>query len=140
MGGRSGKVHLSDTSFMRRMNAVCTSKDELMAFNEAVNELDPVLRNFMGHAMVGAELHPSEVDKITALMCRMEALTRLIREDGAKGWTQPERSDGTVIAQEEVFAAAAVEPLVDRNDRICFNKRTFVQRVLALAEVESEPQ
>lgn len=125
---------------LARVNRVRVSRAELSEFLDECNKLEPDLRGFEGHAFAAARLHPRDFDKVSALMFRMEALARLVAQAGAPGWTLPPQSDGAVFTEEAVFAAAAVEPLVQQGNRVAFNRSRFLKRVLLLAEVEAEVQ
>ena len=62
---------------MKRINAIRVTKAELVAFNEAVNQLPAADRSdFVSRALVAMEQHPGDHEKVSALMFRMEALAR----------------------------------------------------------------
>lgn len=93
-------------------------------------------RGFEGYVITAAQLHPKDRDKCRALYFKVEALADLIGEEGAPGWTLPPLADGRVPTQHAVFAAAAFEPLVERNGELRFRRAPFLKRVLELAEAE----
>ena len=66
----------------------------------------------------------------------MEALARLLVDEDAPEWAL-RLPNGFVLAQEPIFAAAAVERLVLSGKEVTFNKETFLQRALELAELDT---
>ena len=42
------------------------------------------------------------------------------------------------MAEDSVFAATALHPLVERDNDLVFDRKTFLDRVLLLSEVEGE--
>lgn len=129
----------SDRKFIDRINRVAVTKEEVLEFVRETSELAPELRDYTGFSLTAIQLHPGNVDKVGALMFRMEALTRLIASPAMKGWTYPEALDGATWTSEPVFAATAVEPLIiDQEGQPAFEPESFSRRVLELAEVDEE--
>ena len=93
-------------------------------------------RNFEALMFMIARLYKGEPRKAGAVLLRMQALARLIDEEGAPGWTLPKQADGSIPTQEWVFAAAAVQPLVEVDNDARFEKQAFLAKVLELAEAE----
>ncbi len=83
-----------------------------------------------------ARLFKGEPQKAGAVLLRMQALARLLEEEGAPGWTLPKQPDGAIPTQEWVFAAAAVQPLIEINNDAQFEREPFLDKVLKLAESE----
>ncbi len=81
-------------------------------------------------------LFKGEPQKAEAVLLRMQALMRLLEEEGAPGWTLPKQPDGAIPTQEWVFAAAAVQPLIGINNDAQFEREPFLEKVLELAESE----
>lgn len=129
----------SGEAFLDRINGVKLSKRELLKFNEAFNELPTDQRDFFGQSFLAVRLTRRRPDKAAALIFRMQALARLVCDDGARGWTLPKQPDGAIFTKEEMFQAAALEPLIERKGEFAFEHDSFLQRVLALAEVETRP-
>lgn len=71
-------------------------------------------------------------------MFRMEALTRLLKEGKISGWVLPAQPDGSIPTMEAVFAAAAVQPLIEKEGNVAFDREAFLKRVLELAEAEGQ--
>jgi hypothetical protein len=43
---------------------------------------------------------------------------------------------GAVLTQEPVFAAAAIEPLIEQDGNVVFDRELFLERVLELTELD----
>ncbi len=129
----------SDRKFLKRINRVSVTKDEVLEFAHETANLDAEVRDFTGFSITAIRLHPGDIDKVSALMFRMEALARLVDSPQLKGWTYPKAADGATWTSEPVFAATAVEPLILNEERQpAFDPESFCRRVLELAEVEEE--
>jgi hypothetical protein len=68
-------------------------------------------------------------------MFRVEALAKLLDAEGAPGWTLP-LPNGAVLTQGPVFAAAASEPLVEKEGEVAFDRQKFLAAVLDLADLD----
>lgn len=73
---------------------------------------------------------------LLAIQFRLEALARLEVHKHVElgGWTIPSREEGMVFASQELFEAAAQEPLVEIDGEARFNKESFCMRLLALSK------
>jgi hypothetical protein len=76
--------------------------------------------------------------KASAIMFRLQALVNLIKAETLPGWTLPQQSDGCFPTDEAVFAAAAVQPLVQKENDLVFEREAFLRKVLELAEPKGE--
>lgn len=133
------KPSASDRGLLRRINKVSITKDDVLEFVRETGELDPESRDFTGLSVTAIRLHPGDVDKVGALMFRMEALARLIESPHMKGWTYPKAPDGGTWTSEPVFAATAVQPLIlNEAGKPAFEPRSFMHKVLELAELDEE--
>lgn len=72
---------------------------------------------------------------IVAVNFRLMALSELIEKRGAKGWTKDSPEDGAILINEEVLACAAVQPLIEVDDRFCFDPEDFSKGLLANTNV-----
>ena len=84
-----------------------------------------------------AELYRGDFEKASAIYFRMFALAQFLEEEGAPAWTF-KTDDGSYMAEDSVFAATALHPLVERDNDLVFDRKTFLDRVLLLSEVEGE--
>ena len=75
--------------------------------------------------------------KAIAISLRMRALAQLIKE-GVPGWALPEQADGATPIRECVFAAAAVEQLIEIEGDARFEKNSFLRKAIEFAEMEGE--
>jgi hypothetical protein len=66
----------------------------------------------------------------------LNALAKLVKAGDASGWTLPSLSVGSIPTQEAVFTAAAVHPLVEQDGEFVFDRASFLDRVLEVAEPE----
>lgn len=127
----------SDWNIVVRLNAVQVTKEELW---DLVGEAEELSRDKNDEPGGGLYLilnrYKGNPDKAQAIYFRMEALTRLLENEGAPGWTLPKTSEGAIPTQEAVFAAAALEPLTRVGNEIGFDRSSFLRRVLAEADAE----
>jgi hypothetical protein len=66
----------------------------------------------------------------------MNALARVVNKASLKGWTIPGSRDGGIFTESAVFAAAAEHPLIERGNDFVFDRKSFLNRVLEVAEPE----
>ncbi len=130
----------SDTpteDFLTGINTNEVSAAELMEVVEEVNQLHADQPQLEDIAIVILQLHPDSPDKRTGIMFRMEALARLLSEEGVPGWTLPGPS-GSLFMKEAVLAAAAVQPVIEKDNHVAFEHEAFLQKVLELAQPAGE--
>lgn len=120
---------------MARVNDTPVSKDELLSVVQEVGQSDPGGHDMTAHAIAAIRLNPGDPGKVKAIIFRLEALARLLAGEGAPGWTLS-LPGGAVLTQEPVFAAAAVQPLVEQAGEVTFDREAFLEKVLELAELE----
>lgn len=118
-------------------NAVTVSGQELLRANEKAESLPQENRSFEGAMFTIAGLYRGDFKRAIAVLFRMRALANLLQTDeGIPGWTLPQLPDGSVPTEETVFAAAAVQPLIEIDGEIAFERDAFMAKVLELAELE----
>ena len=124
-------------NYFEQINNVAISFDDLWLVQEAIAEVkeeeDIDMKTLM---FVCADLFRDDPTKAGAVVFRMFALGRLVIEEGAPGWTLPPQPDGTILAQECLFAAAAVEPIVEDGKQVMFDKQSFLMKALEFSVVE----
>lgn len=126
----------ADTNMLCRLNAVSVEQNEL---RKLVGEANKQRGNFQpgGGLYLIARHYSGNPEKAQALYFRMEALANLLQTEGyLPGWTLPPTTDGAISTQLAVFVAATQEPLIRVGNDIGFDKTSFLDRILALAEVE----
>lgn len=125
---------MGNDNMIETVNQVSVSKEELLEIVDQLEHERPDEDAFYKALAVVADLHPGDHKKVSAIMFRMEALSQLLVSEGSTGWTLPV-SDGRVLTEEPVFAAAANEPLIVNGKRVEFERTSFFRRVLE----ESDP-
>lgn len=136
--GRAQSPLSSSRAYLKHLNKAKVSKDDVLEFVRETSALPKEDRGFESFAISSIRLHPGNPDKAEALMFRVQALARFLDGDLMKGWTHPEAADGARWTSEPVFAAAAVEPLVEVNNQLTFEPTSFKRKVLELADLEVE--
>jgi hypothetical protein len=133
--GRKEPWDYETKGMMRQVNATPVSQEELLSVIREVRESGPESRDMTGHALIAVRLYSDDPDKVKAIMFRLEALARLLSEQEAPGWTLS-IPNGAVLIQEPVFASAAVQPLVEQDGEVAFEREAFLEKVLDLADLE----
>ena len=122
---------------LETVNRVAVSFDDLWQVSVEANTLHAEgERDFEALMFMIARLYKGQWQKAGAVLLRMQALALLLEDEGAPGWTLPKESDGAIPVQEAVFAAAAVQPLVEIGNHARFERRPFLDKVLECAEIE----
>jgi hypothetical protein len=125
-----------DWKVLCRLNATHVTKDDLLALVEEAEKVPKNEREDGIGILLVTRLHHSKPEKAQAIYFRMEALSHLLEKEGAPGWTLPRTPDGAIPTQVAVLAAAAVEPRTRIDNEVGFERNSFLNRVLAEAEVE----
>lgn len=73
----------------------------------------------------------------TAIGFRLEALARLTRDGGGKGWVLPGEA-GSDFIHDELVRCAAEEPLIEDGGQVAFDSESFHRRLLSLAAMHGE--
>ena len=116
-----------------RVNKTVLSEEEMLIFVKEAGLLDPEDRDFTGHAITAIRIFDPDEDKAFSITFRMRALARLVKE-GIPGWIGPEQPNGAVMTNAAIFVAAGVEPLLERNGELVFNREAFLRRVFQIAK------
>lgn len=124
----------SDEEFLRSLNQIPVSSEDLM--RAAVSDQP---RSSEAAVIKVFEQHRDDPDKVRAIVFRLQALATVLEKRGLPGWsTEPVAVDRPVFTQEEVFAAAASEPLMLSGKELVFEYESFLTKVLELAELEDQ--
>jgi hypothetical protein len=124
-------------NLVEHINSVSVTKDDLW-------EITGDAQNFKGEPCfeVGMSIitkrFGDNFHKASALMFRMQALVNLLKAEALPGWTLRRQPDGSFPTNEAVFAAAAVQPLIEKDNDLVFEREAFLRKVLELAEPEGE--
>lgn len=119
---------------LERANRAAVKKEDIIEFVTEIGERGSDRRDFEGRAFVLMQLHKGNPDKSLAIEFRMEALAHMLGGAEPTTWTLPARPDGAVMTTEPVFAAAAVQPLIEVDGRPGFERDAFFDKVLELCE------
>src|SRR5262245_18434329 len=127
-------------SLIERLNKIPVTKEEILDLVREVDKLGELDcgRDFFGVTPTIFYLYPGDWDKTQAILLRMQALEMLIQEEGIPGWTKSEGPDGGIATQEPVFAATAVQPLIEKTyGAIGFDRESFLLKVLELGKLDT---
>lgn len=132
----------SEDRLLARVNAVPVTADDLRAMVDASVEARraaPEAVDGESSMFFAVRIAHNDGNRAFALWSRMAALALLMESDGLPGWTLPNRSDdGALFAQDVLLEAAAVHPLTQHGNNLVFERETFLTRVLALSESETQ--
>ena len=120
-----------------RVNAVEVTAEELrevVADSAQLHREEPQGVGMEALMILVVRRHHANSKKAFAICSRRRALAFLIGEQGMLGWMLPAFADGSVLTQAAVFDAAACQPLVEYGNELVFERATFLERVLELAE------
>jgi hypothetical protein len=127
------------SDILESVNGVHVSAEDLLRVLEETQNLPREKRSFEGRMHVAARLYQDDSEKAIAVGFRMRAVFELLRaEDGIPGWSLPRLPDGSIVTQDSVVAAAAVQPLSEVDGRIIFEREPFMAKVLELADLEMQ--
>jgi hypothetical protein len=127
----------SEERYLNQINEVAIDPQELLEVSDHVsmfyrNHPDVAPSVEVNVGLVIDCLLKRDDKKLQALMFRLEALAKLLGDDGLPGWTLPLSADGAMLMQKSVFAAAAIHPLVLHDHHAVFDRQPFLDRVLEL--------
>ncbi len=117
---------------LNEINSTLLTRDEINTFVSAVAELSPDDYSFERSAITWMELFPDKREKGVSVMFRMTALAHLIQE-GLPGWTIS-MPDGGDLTREAIFAAAAAEPVIEKDGDVAFGRDSLLRRAFQLAK------
>ena len=127
----------SSQSIAERVNSVAVTTEELRevaADSAQLHRQEPQGVDTEALMILVVKRYHANSKKAFAIFSRMRALALLIGGEDVTGWTLPALADGAVPTAAAVFCAAAVEPLIERGEELVFERATFLERVLELAE------
>ena len=126
------------------INAITITKDELWQLARDAEEYQRdhpsgkgVLIVRVGWIAARMKKKKGERHRGFAIWCRMHALMLLLQEDDVSGWARPIMPDGSRLVNDALFNAAAVQPLIDRDGQWAFERQSFLDKVLELADSET---
>ena len=120
-----------------RVNANPPTRKQMAAYAKACGKLPPEDRVFEVHVITWARLFPRSAEQGYSAVFRMKALARLLSEGPLPGWTELSR-DGALLTREDIFAAAAAEPVIQQDSEVAFDRESLIRRTFQLAK-RTEP-
>ena len=117
-----------------RINATHITIDDLLLVTEEVHKLPLEDRDWEGRLHLMVRLFKGEPDKALAIEKRLMAMSTLVASGSLPHWSLPEALDGSVNISEPVWLATATEPLLLTERDAYFEPKSFLERVLSLAE------
>lgn len=123
---------------LQEINNVTVSSDDLLRINGIMvdfHEANGPVGDAIFHVV--AQEYKDDIERGMVISLRLHALAKLV-SDGLPAWTLPKQSDGAIPLRECLFAAAAVEPLVEVSGRAEFEKEAFLRKALEFSEMEGE--
>lgn len=129
----------ASADLVKDLNAARLEEEDLfMAITAASNAYENGECHMMTGVITTMQLFITNPDKAKAVAYRLQALGLMIENDDLKHWI---RADGTgsepIISKRTLVIAAAQHPLALIDGDILFEKESFLQRVLELAEPAS---
>jgi hypothetical protein len=129
-------MKMDDTRFLEELNSISITLEDLRRATDEVHKLAPGDRNVEGRLFTMARVFKGQPKKGLAVEFRLVAMTRMLEAEVLPGWVLPKQPDGSVAVSEPVWLATASEPLVPGPDEPTFEQKSFLARVLSLAEAE----
>lgn len=133
---KKAKIERENREFLAELNEVQVSGEDLAQVSEQSANLPPEQKNFMGGSLLVIRYTNGNALKATVIQHRLSALAGLLGEEGIQGWTLPKQPDGTTMAREELFAAAATLPLIEKDGKTIFDREKFLEKALEISEPE----
>ena len=127
---------MSNGKIQNEVNAVKVTVEDLLNATDEVHKLAPDDRNWEGRLHAMTRLFKGQPRKAMSVEYRLVAMSCLLEDGILPGWATPTSSDGSVQVAQAVWEAAASEPLIVEDPEAYFDKHSFLQRVLSLAEPE----
>lgn len=124
----------TDDPLLERISKVSVSSAEMIEFAVAMAaQVDPAGRTHEARTLWLVQRHRGHPEKACAIEFRMQALSRAFEHGRIAGWTLPGDEEGGIPTHHAALAAAASEPLILVDGRPGFDRRSFLERVLMLA-------
>lgn len=130
-------------SYLDSVNRTKVTPEMLIEANQVVSDMKPEDRRdltartiriiqLLDERGVKGRKRP---DMLTAICFRLEALARLeVSNQRSMGaWHLPGDEKGMVFAHEDLFRAAALEPLIEQDNQAGFDADSFTKRLLSVS-------
>ncbi|MEQ1597613.1 MAG: hypothetical protein ABL985_21235 [Casimicrobium sp.] len=127
---------MSIGKLQNELNSVEITLDDLLQASKAVHDLPQEDRDWQGRKIALVKLFLGQPEKAHAVETRLGAMAQLIQSGVLPMWATPVDSEGATQIAEPVWLATASEPLILKKYDAYFDKQSFLDRVLKLAEPE----
>lgn len=119
---------------LNKINQTPISIDEMKSYLKAL-EQEPDAS--LGRAvMVAKNVFNDNFEKCMSVNMRMTALVKLIDSEQLPGWVKPSTDHSSFMVAPNVYAAAGVEPLVEKDSALVFDKDALLKRAFQLGSVD----
>lgn len=120
-----------------KINRVEVTEDELCEIALAVDDLPAERRDFYGFMAIVAQRFSDDNElKSLAVVYRMQALSRFLKDRDVKGWTKESDEEGAVLTHRALFGAAAATPLSETSEWPAFESESLLLKALEVADEE----
>jgi hypothetical protein len=135
----------NDPKLLAEINAIKVRSKELLQLQRDAEELDradPGDEHFLANTVAlttgGMKKKRTQQDlRRFAIWCRMHAVTLLLREEGVPGWAGHECRMEAALSMMQFSMRLAVQPLIERDGEWVFERQSFLDKVLELANSEA---
>lgn len=127
-----------DLDMIARLNAERFSADDLLEVSDMVHTLPPEARNWEGRMFLLAKQFPRQHHRLMAIDYRLTAMSELFAKNVLPLGVLPQAADGSHTVQTCVFEAAALEPILVRDNEPFFEPSSFLKRVLELSDADGK--
>jgi hypothetical protein len=137
--GTEQKLGARDIKTLDNLNSAQVTKKDIIRVLDAANKA-----HTEGHEadMLGpyttTKLFRKNPQKAQSIYFRMQALAEMLENNELPGWTLEKLKDGSIPAEDAVFAAVAEHHLTIIEDQFTFERKSFLERILVLAEPEGK--
>ena len=128
----------SDLDMIARINSERFTAADLLALSSDIHDLPEEVRDWEGRMFLLAKRFPHQPYRALAADKRLEAMSALVATNTLPLGVLPQAQDGSHMVAESVFEAAALEPILDRDNRPFFEPESFLKRVHELSEADGK--
>ncbi|MGK0439404.1 MAG: hypothetical protein ACJATK_002364 [Paracoccaceae bacterium] len=82
--------------------------------------------------LVALRTFPNSKGKRFSIAMRMQALSEILSSGGLLGWVKPTDTDGIINVAENLYMAAGLEPMIEAESDIGFNKDKLLKKAFRL--------
>ena len=120
----------SDLDMIASINSERFTTEELLEISAAVHELPEDCRSWEARILMLNKRFPGKHHRGLAAESRLAAMFEMISSGTLRLGVLPKSADGSQLVENAVFKAAALEPLLWRNNKFAFDSKSFKERIL----------